>query len=72
MDTTNKHIGNVLYKMTDEDIKEVFEQYAHKLNFDTYHDGYNDWKDKMLNHLSEILYCKYFYYDGSCRFDIDD
>lgn len=60
MDTTNRHIGNLLSRMTDKDIKEVFEQYAHKLGFDE--SGNNEeWETKMLKHLRDILM--------SCSFD---
>ena len=47
MDTTNKHIGNQLSQMSDKDIKEVFEQYAHKLELDKFDNGKN-WEIMLL------------------------
>ena len=47
MDTTNKYIGNQLSRMSDKDIKEVFEQYAHKLELDKFDNGKN-WEVSVL------------------------
>lgn len=69
MDTTNKHIGNVLYNMSDKDIKEVFEQYAHKLGFDKF---YGQWQDSMMHWLSNILYCNHFDYNGNVELEDDN
>ena len=33
MDTTNQHIGNLLFQMSEKDVKEVFERYVKKLGF---------------------------------------
>jgi hypothetical protein len=57
MDTTNKHIGNVLSKMSDEDIKEVLEQYIKKRNFDS--------KEQMNDHFDNVLSCDEFDYEGN-------
>lgn len=64
MDTTNKHIGNQLSQMSDKDIKEVFEQYAHKLGFDKFDSGKN-WEVSVLHKLNDILMCNYFDNNGN-------
>ena len=53
MDTTNKHIGNQLSQMSDKDIKEVFEQYAHKLELDKFDNGEN-WEVSVLHILNDV------------------
>lgn len=64
MDTTNKHIGNQLSQMSDKDIKEVFEQYAHKLELDKFDSGKN-WEVSVLHKLNDILMCNYFDNNGN-------
>ena len=64
-DTTNKHIGNVLSELTDESLKEVFEQYAKKIELDIYSEG---WEEFLLKMIERILYAKSFDYKG----DIDN
>lgn len=55
MDTTNKHIGNLLYRMTDKDLYEVLEQYMNKHKFTL---------DRMLNNFREIMLADGFDYNG--------
>ena len=54
-DTTNKHLGNVLSTLSDEDVAEVIKQWAKK-------------KDccikQLLNYLNDVYYCKCFDYCG--------
>ena len=64
MDTTNKHIGNQLSQMSDKDIKEVFEQYAHKLELDKFDNGKN-WEISVLHILNDILMCNRFDNNGN-------
>lgn len=64
MDTTNKHIGNQLSQMSDKDIKEVFEQYAHKLELDKFDSGKN-WEVSVLHKLNDILMCNHFDNNGN-------
>lgn len=64
MDTTNKHIGNQLSQMSDKDIKEVFEQYAHKLELDKFDNGKN-WEISVLHILNDILMCNHFDNNGN-------
>lgn len=71
MDTTNKHIGNILYNMTDEDIKEVFEQFSHKLGFDKFENGRN-WELNIIRYINDILLCNHFDYKGDCILDEED
>ena len=52
MDTTNKHIGNVLSKMSDEDLREVLEQYLDKSNFEN--------NIVMLKYFETLLKCETF------------
>lgn len=55
--------------MSDKDIKEVFEQYAHKLGFDKF---YGQWQDSMMHWLSNILYCNHFDYNGNVELEDDN
>lgn len=64
-DTTNKHIGNVLSELTDESLKEVFEQYAKKTGLDIYN---KSWEEFLLKRIERILYAESFDYKG----DIDN
>lgn len=57
MDTTNKHIGNVLSKMADSNLKEVLEQYIKKRNFDS--------KEQMNDYFDNVLTCDEFDYEGN-------
>ncbi len=59
MDTTNKHIGNVLADMTNKDRQEVFEQFAKK----TIGLGYT-WRDDILTLIEEIINCDDFDNEG--------
>ncbi len=61
VDTINKYIGNELHKMSDKDLKEVFEQFAHKLEL-----GYLDWESKMCDYINGIIMCDSFDYMGNC------
>ena len=58
MDTTNKHVGNVLSKMSDEDIKEVLEQYIKKCEFSI---------ESMSVYFQNVLKCEEFDYDGNIK-----
>lgn len=60
MDTTNKHVGNVLRNMSDRDIKETMEQWAKKLNIT----GHN-WELSMSRYITDILLCNHFDNDGN-------
>lgn len=51
-DTTNKHIGNILSKVSEESLQEILEQYAKKIGIDIYS---NNWKEKCLIKLKNIL-----------------
>lgn len=64
MDTTNKHIGNQLSQMSDKDIKEVFEQYAHKLELDKFYNGKN-WEISVIHKLNDIFMCNHFDNNGN-------
>lgn len=55
MDTTNKHIGNLLYRMTDKDLYEVLEQYMKKTKYTL---------DQMLDDFREIMLTDNFDYNG--------
>jgi hypothetical protein len=57
MDTTNRHIGNVLDEMSDEDMREVLEQYMKKRRFLD--------KESLIKHFRDILECHHFDYDGN-------
>lgn len=52
MDTTNKHLRNVLSTLSDESIKEVIEKYAKKVGFNIYDDS---WKDDTVKNLTKIV-----------------
>ncbi|MBZ9622924.1 hypothetical protein G9F71_008660 [Clostridium sp. FP2] len=58
MDTTNKHIGNVLSKMSDEDIKEVLEQYIQKCGLSI---------ELMSAYFQKVLICDGFDYEGNMK-----
>lgn len=62
MYTTNKHIGNLLFQMSDKDVKEVFEQYVHKLAFDKC-DG--NWEISMIHWINDIIMCNHFDTEGN-------
>jgi hypothetical protein len=51
MGTTNKHYGNVLSKLTDRDIKEVFEQWAFKMNIS---------ESSLISRIQDMLFCDKF------------
>ena len=55
MDTTNKHIGNLLCRITDKDLYEVLEQYMKKRKFTL---------DQMLSNFKEIMLTDNFDYNG--------
>lgn len=61
LDTTNKHLGNVLSTLSDESIKEVIEQYAKKIGFNIYDDS---WKDDTVKKLTKIINAESFDYKG--------
>lgn len=62
VDTTFKHIGNVLANATEEELHIVLNQYLTKTEMS---------KDKMLNLFSEVIDCRLFYFDGSMRKDTE-
>ncbi|MBU3186587.1 hypothetical protein [Clostridium estertheticum] len=58
MDTTNKHIGNVLSRLSDEDMKEVLEQYIQKCGFNV---------NSMCDHFQNVIGCNEFDYEGNIK-----
>lgn len=69
MDNTNKHIGNLLFQMSDKDVKEVFEQYAHKLGFDKFN---QQWEMSMMHWINDIIMCNHFDTEGHSILEDED
>ncbi|HEY8892614.1 MAG TPA: hypothetical protein VIM70_20455 [Clostridium sp.] len=59
MDTTNKHIGNVLSRLSDEELKEVLGQYIKKCEFSN--------AESMSAYFQNVLKCEEFDYDGNMK-----
>lgn len=51
----------MLSELTDESLKEVFEQYAKKVGFNIYDDS---WKDDTVKNLTKIINAESFDYKG--------
>lgn len=69
MNTANQHIGNLLFQMSEKDVKEVFKQYAHKLGFDKFD---VHWEISMSHWIHNILMCNHFDNDGNSVLVDDD
>lgn len=63
MDTTFKHVGNVLANATEEELHIILNQYMDKMKVS---------KEWMLDYFSKVVDCRLFYYDGSMREEIGD
>ena len=62
MDTTTKHIGNLLARMNDKELNEVFEQLAEKSGLNVLED---DWQLKFIEMISTIIKATSWDYCGN-------
>ena len=60
---TNKHLGNILSRMSDRDIKEVFEQFTEELGINI---------EDTLDYLTMVLITNEFEDNGDMYFEWDD
>lgn len=58
MDTTNKHLGNILSQLSDKNMKEVLEQYMKKLQF-------TNGNESLIKYFQKVLVCEAFDYEGN-------
>lgn len=63
MDTTFEHIGNLLYRASEQELHRVFVQFMKKQRMT---------KDEVINYISEIIDCKYFDYYGNMDREIEE